>query len=307
MKKQKKKDLSVGTFHGNKFVLQNVERNKIYLRENLGITLIALIISIIILLILAGVSFSALVGDNGILNQATNAVDRTNIAREEEMLSQIVATENADKIQHPEETSSYHIGIDLYDKTLENGDIWNIVVINETQEDYGTGWTFIEKGTELMEYGELNYSWLVNYESGEKIRLEEGTYTRLDYSSSMAVTDGLIFNIDPTILEGVTTEELQNNPSILGENVELKNFNWTEESGLTSTSFNFDGEDDHINILYNDQEKLDALYENGLTFEYYGIVNDGNYILSTGENLGYEPLGGIFQLSVRQYTCFSSF
>lgn len=243
-----------------------------------AITLIALIISIIVLLILAGVSISALVGNNGILNQATNAVEKNNIASEEEMLSQIVVSENADKIQNPELTSSYHIGTDLYDKTLENGDIWNIVVINDSQENYGTGWTFIEKGTNLMDYGESKYSWLVNYNTGEKIRLEEEAYTRLDYGSSMAVTEGLIFNIDPTILEGVEAEELQNNPSVLGENVELKNFNWTEDSGLTSKSFNFDGQDDHINILYDDQEKFDTLYKNGLTFEFYGTVEEGAHV-----------------------------
>lgn len=243
-----------------------------------AITLIALIISIIVLLILAGVSLSALIGENGILNQATNAVEKNNIASEEEMLSQIVVSENADKIQNPELTSSYHIGTDLYDKTLENGDIWNIVVINDSQKDYGTGWTFIEKGTNLMDYGESKYSWLVNYNTGEKIRLEEEAYTRLDYGSSMAVTEGLIFNIDPTILEGVEAEELQNNPCVLGENVELKNFNWTEDSGLTSKSFNFDGQDDHINILYDDQEKFDTLYKNGLTFEFYGTVEEGAHV-----------------------------
>ena len=243
-----------------------------------AITLIALIISIIVLLILAGVSLSALIGENGILNQATNAVEKNNIASEEEMLSQIVVSENADKIQNPELTSSYHIGTDLYDKTLENGDIWNIVVINDSQKDYGTGWTFIEKGTNLMDYGESKYSWLVNYNTGEKIRLEEEAYTRLDYGSSMAVTEGLIFNIDPTILEGVKAEELQNNPCVLGENVELKNFNWTEDSGLTSKSFNFDGQDDHINILYDDQEKFDTLYKNGLTFEFYGTVEEGAHV-----------------------------
>ena len=243
-----------------------------------AITLIALIISIIVLLILAGVSLSALIGENGILNQATNAADRTELASEIEVLEQIIVSENADKIQNPELTSSYHIGTDLYDKTLENGDIWNIVVINDSQEDYGTGWTFIEKGTNLMDYGESKYSWLVNYNTGEKIRLEEEAYTRLDYSSSMAVTEGLIFNIDPTILEGVEAEELQNNPSVLGENLELKNFNWTEDSGLTSKSFNFDGQDDHINILYDDQEKFDTLYKNGLTFEFYGTVEEGAHV-----------------------------
>ena len=43
------------------------------IKESNGITLIALVITIIVLLILAGVSISMLSGDNGILRQATNA------------------------------------------------------------------------------------------------------------------------------------------------------------------------------------------------------------------------------------------
>ena len=47
-----------------------------------GITLIALVITIIVLLILAGVSISMLTGDNGILSQATNAREQTEKASE---------------------------------------------------------------------------------------------------------------------------------------------------------------------------------------------------------------------------------
>ena len=47
------------------------------MRNNKGITLIALVITIIVLLILAGVSIAMLTGDNGILNQATNAKNDT--------------------------------------------------------------------------------------------------------------------------------------------------------------------------------------------------------------------------------------
>ncbi|MCI8760230.1 MAG: hypothetical protein HFJ34_03810 [Clostridia bacterium] len=46
-------------------------------RTNKGITLIALVITIIILLILAGVSIGTLTGENGILNKATKAREET--------------------------------------------------------------------------------------------------------------------------------------------------------------------------------------------------------------------------------------
>ena len=53
-------------------------------RTNKGITLIALVITIIVLLILAGVSIAMLTGDNGILTQAQNAKNRTAEAEAEE-------------------------------------------------------------------------------------------------------------------------------------------------------------------------------------------------------------------------------
>ena len=51
-----------------------------------GITLIALVITIIILLILAGISIGMLSGDNGILGQAGNAKTQTDIAGEKEII-----------------------------------------------------------------------------------------------------------------------------------------------------------------------------------------------------------------------------
>ena len=55
-----------------------------------GITLIALIITIIVLLILAGVAISAVVGDNGILNQATRAADEYSKAGVQEKVETIL-------------------------------------------------------------------------------------------------------------------------------------------------------------------------------------------------------------------------
>lgn len=54
------------------------------LREKQGITLIALVVTIVVLLILAGVSIAMLTGDNGVLTQAQNAKNRTEEAQREE-------------------------------------------------------------------------------------------------------------------------------------------------------------------------------------------------------------------------------
>ncbi len=54
------------------------------LRKERGITLIALVITIIVLLILAGVTIAMVVGDNGILTRAKEAKSATEIAEENE-------------------------------------------------------------------------------------------------------------------------------------------------------------------------------------------------------------------------------
>ena len=65
---------------------QGKEKHKQKFKER-GITLIALVITIIVLLILAGVALSALTGDSGILNNAESAKDKTNLANAKEQVA----------------------------------------------------------------------------------------------------------------------------------------------------------------------------------------------------------------------------
>ena len=60
-------------------------QDRIKTKGNKGITLIALVITIIVLLILAGVTIAALSGDNGILKRATEAKKGTNQSTVEEI------------------------------------------------------------------------------------------------------------------------------------------------------------------------------------------------------------------------------
>lgn len=56
------------------------------MKNQKGITLIALVITIIVLLILAGVTIAMLTGENGILKKATGAVSDTEKATAEEAI-----------------------------------------------------------------------------------------------------------------------------------------------------------------------------------------------------------------------------
>ena len=58
------------------------------IKNNNGITLLALVVTIIILLILAGITVAALTGDNGLIQNAGNAKEQAEIANEIELLEQ---------------------------------------------------------------------------------------------------------------------------------------------------------------------------------------------------------------------------
>ena len=56
------------------------------MKKNKGITLIALVVTIIVLLILAGISINMLTGQNGILNRAAEAKEKTGTTQTEELV-----------------------------------------------------------------------------------------------------------------------------------------------------------------------------------------------------------------------------
>ena len=84
-----------------------------------GITLIALVISIIVMLILAGVSLNATIGDNGIITQAQNATYMQSIAALEEYLNNYY-------VEHYDEFESVDNKAEAIEKNIESSEwIWN--------------------------------------------------------------------------------------------------------------------------------------------------------------------------------------
>ena len=64
-------------------------------RNKKGITLIGLVITIIVLLILAGISLSLILGENGILNKAQNSITESRNAEEKEKIEMSVVAAKA--------------------------------------------------------------------------------------------------------------------------------------------------------------------------------------------------------------------
>ena len=66
------------------------------MKINKGITLIALVITIIVLLILAGVSISLVLGENGVLNKAKDSVKKNRFASAKETIEFVLASINTE-------------------------------------------------------------------------------------------------------------------------------------------------------------------------------------------------------------------
>ena len=119
-----------------------------------GITLIALVITIIVLLILAGVTIATLTGDNGILTKANEAKIETEKAEEDELrrLTALEASTNIENTTHKdnstgeEKTVTIPAGFAVSqiegENTLKNG----LVVIDEN----GNSWVWIEVPEEIF-------------------------------------------------------------------------------------------------------------------------------------------------------------
>ena len=151
-----------------------------------GITLIALVITIIVLLILAGVSIAMLTGENGILTQAQNASKQTEIAEEKEQIA-LAYNGVVTKKQSTDVTAE-----DLNDQFEANGvdnataSGENPITVTFTEEDgttrtytidangkiteEGTGTTPPTTGTETVEPGKY-------YEEDTDVKVGDETVT----------------------------------------------------------------------------------------------------------------------------------
>ena len=135
---------------------------------NKGITLVSLVITIIVMLILAGVSLSMLVGDGSVLDQAKNASTSTVLAsiKEEFELNKTgrkmkeVVNANG-KINKEKDTGIYAMGTDVlnYIPNIDKGYIGKVGIFNDelvfvgeelTEEDkaaaQGMGYTLMDEG-----------------------------------------------------------------------------------------------------------------------------------------------------------------
>ena len=152
-------------------------------RKERGITLIALVITIIVLLILAGVAISMLSGDNGILKQAASAKTRTEEKTEFErvqlaVLSALTAgrgevdlTKPSDKENSIDKAINDEFVNDIkkptYEEgkiTLSNGETYNVTTSGRIEKESIAKWEWTDEQEEGTEgHGEISVGDLLTY------------------------------------------------------------------------------------------------------------------------------------------------
>ena len=92
------------------------------IKSNSAITLIALIITIIVLLILAGVTLSMVMGESGIFSKANNASEQTKISNAKEIIRmQVLENELNKKTKDANAKSDEDLQVDVETKLTEEG------------------------------------------------------------------------------------------------------------------------------------------------------------------------------------------
>ena len=198
-------------------------------KENKGITLIALVITIIVLLILAGVTIATLTGENGILIKASEASEQTELADEREKVklaaTGALAKDNGGEINqsHLEEELANYFETEKY--TVEpgiNDDGTEGYIVTITENDPNERTYFVNKNGNISDY-------IVR----EPAEPTEGTGTNFDMSYGVIEVEflsGISYNTTttpnhPVLKEGMTA--ITYNEST-GETINVSNSSRTD-------------------------------------------------------------------------------
>ena len=138
------------------------------LRRNKGITLIALVVTIIVLLILAGISIAMLTGQNGILNRVADAKEKTEVAQKDE----------------EEKMQGYESLIDQYTGTIPEG---------------------LKVGSEVTYAPSGTYNWQAKYCSSEKTEGTDDVTLNSASGQSYNITEWKVLSIENGKVELVPT------------------------------------------------------------------------------------------------------
>ena len=180
----------------------NAKKEKLKKHYNKGITLIALVITIIVLLILAGVSIAMLTGENGVLTKATESKEETEVAQEKEEITlaySAAKTGKVDKIAEDVTADELNAELDKLNSTGEASGSGTLTVTFENGHKYT-----IDQGTGAItgpETGEVP-------DEGEEVKVEGVTIPKGFVYVGGTKAEGIVISDDPADENKGTSHEV---------------------------------------------------------------------------------------------------
>mgnify|MGYP005809456585 CR=1 FL=1 len=234
------------------------------MKKEKGITMIALIVTIIVLLILAGITIATITSDNGIIRNANDAKEQTEIGNEKEVVDRAVIQamgnnsrgnivedelqEQLDKITGDGETEVKMIRKKLVVEFLNSHRMYHV-------DDNGNVYEYIYKDLPIMEYGSNFNERMNDYKASiltvtvlDNINIPENSYKIFDVSKNQdeSVKAWLVENSENTNMydlyiggeDGVNIENCSSMFSSFSEctNIDLENL-YTENVEVFSSMF----------------------------------------------------------------------
>ncbi len=241
-------------------------------KKNEGITLIALVITIIVLLILAGISISVITGNNGILKQTTIAKENTEQARAEEEVKMAMANYLIESKTEEAVTLKK-----MLDENLEQGQIENFSANSKVA-------TFTYKNqrfkinlenNEVMKDDEFD-KWDGVTEKQQKGLVGSGTEESpylikcaddLIYFNNVLCNYEKITGLDENNSENGQSISAQNASFKLTANISLENKKWTplgkvSDNSLSSFYGKFDGNGYEITNISEEENSFVGFFAN---------------------------------------------
>ena len=293
------------------------KNKKILKRKEKGITLIALVITIIVLLILAGVSIAMLTGDNGILTQARNAKEETEKASELEGIQlAVIGSETKDneyldildEESFKKELEKHFGNEELY--VHPNGDGSFIITINDRKYYVNDDKTVIDSDN-VIEIGQDDFEkFRDNVNNGNSY---EGKVVLL--TSDINLSDETLSDTTPNeswTPIGIISPDTENtNPETVdnkpfkgifdGGNHTIKNLNINSTDNKYNGLFSFVVDGTIRNITIGENSEISGSNGAGVVGFLYGfegnISNCVNYANTNG--------GGIVRFIAGQHTIYN--
>ena len=235
------------------------------MRREKGITLIALVVTIVVLLILAGVSISMLTGENGIIKQAQDSKEATTQAKAEEMVTIAIGSLQTKSLGDTSKITPELIA----NQVMEDNNIKNVIAEGS---EFPTNIIFVDDGVKVG----VN----INLSIGE-IGSYDGIYSEEGLEGKIAPEDLFNYEVIDNAEVGATVYNNLPQKTVRITGIKAK---YCNGYGYNPDTDEFDLEDTNYEVKYDNDvitnEKtlvvpyqVDGKYiTNGIDGEFYKVV-----------------------------------